>query len=315
MELRVESADLPAGSYVGIRIGDVLKQGRYEPQRRYNFPRVDRRRTAKIDIYRHVATCSVAVDPDVLSKHEVDVTSMDPSFTAAKIQVHVESKKEEINKPAQDNKTKALKNQAKDYLVKHGIEERLSEAVKALLKEQPSAPTDFLVRHLTGSQPPAPGTSPDKSNVQADTKPAKPEALVPEKSGAPRADLAALRQQAAQVLIQASADGSLTQVLKEVKLEEQAPKQQKVADKGDLTEGKPQQTDKKKEHSDALKARAAGILTEAANNGELEKALQELEQDSNRSAKETAMAPGRQSNSTLMIFVMSSAVKAPCSVP
>merc|ERR1719478_1663334 len=34
-----------------------------------------------------------------------------------------------------------------------------------------------------------------------------------------------------------------------------------------------------------------------------------------RSARDCAMAPGRQSNAILMTFVMSTAVKAPCSVP
>merc|ERR1719464_1740900 len=34
-----------------------------------------------------------------------------------------------------------------------------------------------------------------------------------------------------------------------------------------------------------------------------------------RRANDMAMAPGRQSNSTLITLVMSSAVRAPCSVP
>jgi len=40
-----------------MRVGrDELPEiARYEPQRCYNFPQLDRRRNAKVDIYQHVA--------------------------------------------------------------------------------------------------------------------------------------------------------------------------------------------------------------------------------------------------------------------
>lgn len=154
MELRVETADgcaLPNGCYVGVRVGDVLKQGRYEPQRCYHFPAMERRRNAKIDVYQHVGTCVVAVDPGTKSMHEVTVTSTEPSFPATRLKVCVQSKSEEVSKQQREERTNALKNQAKDYLTKHSIEERLSEAVKALLKEQPDDPTEFLCRQLRGN--------------------------------------------------------------------------------------------------------------------------------------------------------------------
>eukprot|EP00931_Biecheleriopsis_adriatica_P002076 TRINITY_DN10271_c0_g1_i1.p1 TRINITY_DN10271_c0_g1~~TRINITY_DN10271_c0_g1_i1.p1 ORF type:complete len:583 (-),score=148.48 TRINITY_DN10271_c0_g1_i1:92-1840(-) len=324
MELRVESAELPAGCFVSVRIGEVLKQGRYEPQRCYHFPGVDRRRNAKIDIYRHVGTSTLTVDPDVLTSHQVDVTSMDPSFMASKIQVHVQSRKEEINKPARDDKSKALKNQAKEYLTKHRIEERLSEAVKALLKEQPDAPTDFLVTHLTGGRPPVPPVSqasPEKTSSREAAKEQVPEASAPSKAAGQRQDLAVLRQQAAEVLTKASADGSLTQVLQEIKSEDQASKQQQeleatrlkaysmiveAAGNGQLdralkdrkqprkndentdAQDSTQNTkaaDEKRERTQTAKSKAAGLLMEAADNGELEKALQEIKQDSTQSTK------------------------------
>jgi len=152
MEVRVESAagfDLPPGCYVGVRVGDVLKQGRYEPQRCYHFPTMERRRNAKIDIYRHVGSCIVAVDPDAKSFHEVSVASSDPTVPEMKLKVNVQQSAVDVGKQ-REAKTKAVKNQAKDYLSKFSIEEKLSEAVKALLREQPADPTDFLCRFLSG---------------------------------------------------------------------------------------------------------------------------------------------------------------------
>jgi len=152
MELRVESSEgcsMPPGCFIGVRIGDVQKQGRYEPQRCYNFEQVDRRKNAKIDIYQHVGSCIVGVDPDVKSIHEVKVMSTDPAFTGLRLNVNVRSKREtEPVKPPRAERVIAMKNKAKEYLVKHCIEERLSEAVKAILKHQPDDPTEFLCRHI-----------------------------------------------------------------------------------------------------------------------------------------------------------------------
>jgi len=152
MELRVESSEgcsMPPGCFIGVRIGDVQKQGRYEPQRCYNFEQVDRRKNARIDVYQHVGSCVVGVDPDVKSMHEVAVMSTDPAFTGLRLNVNVRSKREtEPVKPPRAERVIAMKNKAKEYLVKHCIEERLSEAVKAVLKHQPDDPTEFLCGHL-----------------------------------------------------------------------------------------------------------------------------------------------------------------------
>eukprot|EP00421_Protoceratium_reticulatum_P017870 CAMPEP_0168394544 /NCGR_PEP_ID=MMETSP0228-20121227/19591_1 /TAXON_ID=133427 /ORGANISM="Protoceratium reticulatum, Strain CCCM 535 (=CCMP 1889)" /LENGTH=135 /DNA_ID=CAMNT_0008407965 /DNA_START=38 /DNA_END=442 /DNA_ORIENTATION=- len=135
MELRVESAEgcqLPAGCYVGVRIGETLKQGRYEPSRCYFFPQVDRRRNAKIDVYQHVGSCIVAVDPEATSRAEVNVSRDSPGMDAIRLTVSSQAKAADGVKQQREDRAKALRGQAKDYLNKHSIEERLSEAVKAL---------------------------------------------------------------------------------------------------------------------------------------------------------------------------------------
>eukprot|EP00440_Ansanella_granifera_P070356 gb/GFBE01076337.1/.p1 GENE.gb/GFBE01076337.1/~~gb/GFBE01076337.1/.p1 ORF type:complete len:290 (+),score=82.97 gb/GFBE01076337.1/:1-870(+) len=176
MELRVESCDghsMPNGCYVGVRVGEILKQGRYEPQRCYFFPQGGR--SAKIDIYQHVGSCIVAIDQDVKSSHEVSVTSTEPTFPATKINVSVQPKGHDTDKKERQERAKMLKDQAKDYLAKYRIEERLSEAVKALLKEQPTDPTKFLCKYLSASadQTAVPPAAQQKAEKKSQAPPAK----------------------------------------------------------------------------------------------------------------------------------------------
>jgi hypothetical protein len=138
---------------------------------------MERRRNAKIDIYRHVGSCVVAVDPEAKSLHEVNVASTDPSVQEMKLKVSVQSTAADSGKQ-REARTKAVKNQAKDYLSKYQIEEKLSEAVKALLKEQPANPTDFLCRHLMTSD----GITPSSTIYQSKASPtadSKPKAALP----------------------------------------------------------------------------------------------------------------------------------------
>eukprot|EP00408_Alexandrium_pacificum_P017568 CAMPEP_0171184686 /NCGR_PEP_ID=MMETSP0790-20130122/15912_1 /TAXON_ID=2925 /ORGANISM="Alexandrium catenella, Strain OF101" /LENGTH=138 /DNA_ID=CAMNT_0011649681 /DNA_START=60 /DNA_END=472 /DNA_ORIENTATION=- len=64
MELKFESVGttrLPPCCHIGVRIGDTLKQGRYEPERCFSFPHAQHHQNARIDIYQHIGSCSVAV--------------------------------------------------------------------------------------------------------------------------------------------------------------------------------------------------------------------------------------------------------------
>lgn len=198
--------DVPPGCYVGVRVGDVLKQGRYEPQRCYHFPSMERRRNAKIDVYRHVGSCIIAVDPDATSSHEVNVASTDPTVPEMRLKVNVQSSTADAGKQ-REARTKAVKNQAKDYLTKFSIEEKLSDAVKALLKEQPADPTEFLCRFLQGGGSAA--TSPVAGGIKQATRPL-------DSSPSPTKEVDELRLQARSVLVKASRTGGLADTLKDV---------------------------------------------------------------------------------------------------
>lgn len=257
MELRVEAAlgfTLPKNCFIGVRVGDVLKQGRYEPQRCYNFPQLDRRRNAKVDIYQHVGTCMVAVDPDTKATHEVAVSSLDPETPASRIKIHVAAMSEE-NKQQREQRTKALKVQARDYLMKYSIEERLSEAVKALLKEQPADPTAFLCKQLT-----------DWDKASAVTKEAAPAA-----SDLPQVfedeSVNRLRKDAREAFVRATDDGSLESALNSVKGRSTA---------GGKEGGNKEPTDVGKED---LRLRVSNLLVDSAENGDLERALASVMQE------------------------------------
>eukprot|EP00913_Durusdinium_trenchii_P003348 g3099.t1 len=118
MEVHVEAANaeqLPKGCYVSVRVGDVLKQGRYEPQRAYNFPGIDRRRDVRIDVYQHVGNCLLTADSwDAM--HDTYATSTNPDFPAMKFKVSVSTKSEEVQKSKTDRAAK-MKGKAKDRAV------------------------------------------------------------------------------------------------------------------------------------------------------------------------------------------------------
>lgn len=229
MELRVESVpgvNLPAGCYVGVRVGEVLKQGRYEPNRCYHFPQIDRRRSAKVDLYQHVGSCIVPVDPEMKSTHELAVSCSEPALRGLRLKVSVESKSKDTGKEHREARAQALKTQAKDYLSKHCIEDRLSDAVKALLREQPEDPTEFLCRHLRSSGEEAgAGAAASGAPRQGPGSPPQPQAHAKVESapgtkpaaGIEKKDFAGLRLQVCDKLAKAAGDGTLAALLSEAK--------------------------------------------------------------------------------------------------
>ncbi|CAE7473914.1 unnamed protein product [Symbiodinium natans] len=137
MEVHVESANvdmLPKSCYVSVRVGETLKQGRYEPQRAYTFSAIDRRRDVRIDVYQHVGSCLLSAEPDSASVHDVFATSTHPDFPAMKFkawegrlvleQVSMSTRSEDIQKSKTDRAEKISK-------MKGRAKEKLSEAVKA----------------------------------------------------------------------------------------------------------------------------------------------------------------------------------------
>merc|ERR1719198_1551157 len=112
MELRVETlpgCSLPSGCYIGVRVGEVLKQGRYDPQCCYRFPALDRHKKAKIDLYQHLGTCSADVDPEAKGNNEVKISASEPGLNNVRLKVFT---RPEAVKP-QEKKTEASREKHK----------------------------------------------------------------------------------------------------------------------------------------------------------------------------------------------------------
>lgn len=180
MEIRLEAAEgckMPVGSFVAVKLGDVLKQGRYEPTRTYQFAQADKRRHAKIDLFKHVGSSVVLVSPDAgANVSEVCIQSGDPLVENLRLKVDVKPHSGAKNKVAEPVKH-AVRSNAQTYLSKHGIEEKISSCVKLLLQQQPDNPIEFICCQLRGTPyPPPPVTvaTPVEEHLQASCPTAVP---------------------------------------------------------------------------------------------------------------------------------------------
>jgi hypothetical protein len=262
MELRlqvVEGCQMPVGSYVAVKLGDVLKQGRYEPMRAYQFPSVDKRRYAKIDVFKHVGTSAVMVNPDDMENvSEISVTSSDPTFE--NLRLKVEMKNNAVNAPKKNTgpagppMATAMRSQAQDYLSKHGIEEKMSGCIRKLLQEKPDDPIDFVCTYLRPLSPRAPLASAHALDVSGQSK------------------------------VEASAQTSLPILdddnRKKDKKEDNKDKEDDKDDKKETKENK-NKTEKNSDtgEMDQLRQKFSQALVEAADDGRLENALRQPEQD------------------------------------
>eukprot|EP00439_Symbiodinium_sp_Y106_P023425 s9256_g2.t2 len=171
MEVQVEAMpgwEVPKGCLVGVRLGEALKQRRLDGRSAtsYVFPKLDAKRRfeaprARIDIYRHVGSCSVEVDPSSLNTNEVNIPCSDPSLQSVQsVRLRITSQaagssSEEQRQRQQEQETKES---ALNYLAAHGIEQTLAESVRQMLKTRPEDPIGFLCGHLqsSSSKPKAP---------------------------------------------------------------------------------------------------------------------------------------------------------------
>jgi len=163
MEIKVEGLDnsLPSKCYIGIRAGGVQKQALYDAKTAYRFPEV--KRNSKIDIFRRIGTCDLAWSCD---GHESRVcTALDPNKTDTGMRMRVsmtrlsaapKSSKVAVQSgaaaaaaaaaakgPANNAKAEAAAKSAK-YISEHGVEDILTAAMRALLKQLPDDAPSFL---------------------------------------------------------------------------------------------------------------------------------------------------------------------------
>lgn len=170
MEVRLETlgAELPRDCFVSVRLGESLKQRRWDPSSCcYHFPLPERRRTAKIDVYKLVGTCAASVDPEMSTSDEVKLMAVEPDAAPFKFRVSVTTKPTALKDDAKtrEARTKDAKDSALGYLQSHKVEEKLAEAIRLLLKVRPDDPVDFICSHLRGPAAGPPPVPEQKAHV------------------------------------------------------------------------------------------------------------------------------------------------------
>mmetsp|Transcript_50104 Transcript_50104/g.143261 ORF Transcript_50104/g.143261 Transcript_50104/m.143261 type:complete len:479 (+) Transcript_50104:68-1504(+) len=160
VELRLDSFDdsrMPRDCYVSVRVGDTQKLSRLSASRMYKFPNAGDRRYGKIEVFTRIGACSIDVDPTNADLRDVAIDCSEAGFGKLGLKVAVAGEGP-VSKPADESggkkeggKVKA----AKEYLSKHGLEVRLSEAMQAVLRERPDDPAEFLAAKLLGTNPKA----------------------------------------------------------------------------------------------------------------------------------------------------------------
>ncbi|CAK9081591.1 unnamed protein product, partial [Durusdinium trenchii] len=140
---------VPKGCFVGVRVGEVLKQRRLDSRSAsYTFPKPDTKMNAKIDVYQHVGSGSVVIDPKFFTTDEVSIRCHDVLMQNIRLQVtsqvaqaSAEEQCQRRQAAQEENKESAL-----TYLTVHGIEQTLAESVRRMLTMQPEGRHSFLLR-------------------------------------------------------------------------------------------------------------------------------------------------------------------------
>lgn len=158
MEVLVEAAsEVPQGCFVAVRLGENLKQRRFNKSTaKYYFPLPQEKGKARIDVYQLVGTCSVPVDPATNGTEEVNAISGDSS-DIVKLRVSTcnrDLKPEDAAKQRREIEAET-KDAATGYLQKHGIEEKLADCLRTMLRMKPEDPVEFMCKFLRGGEPEA----------------------------------------------------------------------------------------------------------------------------------------------------------------
>mmetsp|Transcript_123977 Transcript_123977/g.193523 ORF Transcript_123977/g.193523 Transcript_123977/m.193523 type:complete len:591 (-) Transcript_123977:92-1864(-) len=168
MEVRIEAegCELPEGSCICVRVGDVQKQTAYDPKKVYRFP--EARRFGKIDLYQRVGTCEVQWELDepesricqlISSSGEVGAclkVNMNRPMTNHGKTANAYQSAKSSPLDASSDKSKEANAKAKAYLLEHDIEGIFTNAMRSLLRTMPEDPAGFLRDHIGTHYSPRP---------------------------------------------------------------------------------------------------------------------------------------------------------------
>ncbi|CAL1173680.1 unnamed protein product [Cladocopium goreaui] len=139
MQVDVEAlpgCEVPKGCVLGIRVGETLKQKRFDSTRTScSFPKPDYKMSANIDIYQHVGSGSVDVDPSLSSTDQVSIGGWE---TTQSIRLKVTTQSAEGSAEEQHQRRQVEKQETKT----------LADCIAKLVKKQPDDPIEFLCQQL-----------------------------------------------------------------------------------------------------------------------------------------------------------------------
>jgi hypothetical protein len=181
LEVRVEGAtglNLNDDCFVAVKVGDELKQARYKPDRSYKFTQTDgvrKPKSGRIDLFKQIGSCKIDACSGI---QEIALTSTDKATSGVKLRVAVSADEKGAPSPKGGAQVREdLTKSAKEYLKGHQVEDMLSEAVKAILKERPADPRAFIVKYLSQGS--------EEAVLPEPPKPPEPPAPVPQVQEAP----------------------------------------------------------------------------------------------------------------------------------
>eukprot|EP00930_Biecheleria_cincta_P059836 TRINITY_DN4555_c0_g1_i1.p1 TRINITY_DN4555_c0_g1~~TRINITY_DN4555_c0_g1_i1.p1 ORF type:complete len:328 (+),score=60.10 TRINITY_DN4555_c0_g1_i1:84-1067(+) len=160
VDINLEAVDgdsLPKDLYLSLRVGEQQKFSKANNSgRTFKFAQPEDKRYGKLEIYRRVGVAAISLDTEKYQEaHELTVPVDDERVSGKEVKYRFclggngslpTSPKGSVD-PAKQVSAKV--NVARDYLQKHQLEQRLSEAMQAVLREQPEDPGAFLAQRLT----------------------------------------------------------------------------------------------------------------------------------------------------------------------
>jgi len=161
VDINLEAVDgdsLPKDLYLSLRVGEQQKFSKANNSgRTFKFASPEDKRYGKLEIYRRVGVAAISLDTEKYQEaHELSVPVDDDRVAGREVKYRFAlggngslptSPKATAADPAKQVSQKV--NLARDYLQKHQLEQRLSDAMQAVLRDQPDDPGAFLAQRLT----------------------------------------------------------------------------------------------------------------------------------------------------------------------
>mmetsp|Transcript_144936 Transcript_144936/g.255465 ORF Transcript_144936/g.255465 Transcript_144936/m.255465 type:complete len:439 (-) Transcript_144936:103-1419(-) len=206
-------AQLQKDIYVAVRVGEVQKLSKMAGSRAYKFTKnaIGERRFGKVDVFKRIGSASIGIKPDTDGEQEIKI-SCGPDTAAMPFRVKVGSTDGDGDKAAAKNVSPKV-HEAKQYLLEHNLEMRLSEAMQAVLREKPKDPAGFISDMLLKNENQLTRVGPPPAPVAEKQAEAPAEGAAKAAAPPPADAMAGMRELAKKNLIEASGDGRLDKAL------------------------------------------------------------------------------------------------------